>query len=158
MASEIIEQLIASNPDSPPETIARIVYEKHRVLAIDIIAREIIHVRRIIDRASEETDVDELLDAMQPTKPLFRASERLKAGDVTAEFMSILTAKFALGNGERVTWGEATVEQHETRLRLIMANIKGLSETADRHRKAISLLRQTGAKCIGDLAAKGAVA
>ena len=57
----------------------------------------------------------------------------------------LLASGFILSNGSKVTWGDATVEQHEDRLttftRLAVANAEG----AARHQQAIEALRESGA-------------
>jgi hypothetical protein len=50
---------------------------------------------------------------------------------------SLLASSFALGDGTQTTWGEATVEQHEQRIRMLEANIRGNGEALQRHEAAV---------------------
>lgn len=49
----------------------------------------------------------------------------------------LLDSEFALGDGTTVTWGDATVEQHEARALMFEGQAKAGIEGAVRHRKAI---------------------
>lgn len=69
--------------------------------------------------------------------------------EVTAELMETL---FALGDGSRVTWGDATIDQHEQRLDMLKGNLSGLAETAGRHARAIEMLKESGAGSLRELA------
>lgn len=57
----------------------------------------------------------------------------------------LLGSEFALPNGQRVTWGEATAEQHATRLAMFMDKAAANLEGAARHRKALDELEKMGA-------------
>lgn len=57
--------------------------------------------------------------------------------DVTEE---LLHTEFALGGGQRVTWGEASAEQHRQRIELLSKNAAANVEAAARHEKAIEML------------------
>lgn len=52
----------------------------------------------------------------------------------------LLSSTFALGDGQRVTWGTATYEQHQRRITLLEANVLANSETLKRHYAALKLL------------------
>lgn len=68
--------------------------------------------------------------------------------EVTKELMETL---FALGDGTRVTWGEATITQHEQRLAMLTGNIEGLADTAARHRRAIEMIQEAGVTSLREL-------
>lgn len=68
--------------------------------------------------------------------------------EVTTE---LLNSVFALGDGTRVTWGDATVEQHQQRIDLLTGMAAGTLETAARHHAAISMLEEAGATCLKQL-------
>jgi hypothetical protein len=63
----------------------------------------------------------------------------------------LLETAFALGDGQRVTWGDATVEQHEQRIRFLTTQAAGTLETASRHQAAIGMIREASAMCLRDL-------
>lgn len=65
----------------------------------------------------------------------------------------LLETFFALGDGIRVTWGSATIEQHEQRIAMLERNALGVIETAARHRAAVRVLRDSGRRSLAELAA-----
>jgi hypothetical protein len=56
----------------------------------------------------------------------------------------LLRSDFALADGTKVTWGDASREQHEWRVDMHEKNAAAGIEGAARHRAAISLLDQSG--------------
>lgn len=73
--------------------------------------------------------------------------------EITAE---LLGTSFALGNGHSVTWGEATVEDHQLRLQMLTANVLGNFETMHLHEQAISLIQKQGVSRLADAQAVAA--
>lgn len=64
-----------------------------------------------------------------------------------------LAFTFSLGDGTRVAWGVATIEQHEQRIALLERQQDNVQRTIDRHRLAIQQIRKTpGASCLNDVA------
>jgi hypothetical protein len=61
--------------------------------------------------------------------------------EVTAE---LLETVFALGDGQRVTWGDATVDQHQQRIGMLMQNMYANAETAARHQAAVGMIEAAG--------------
>lgn len=68
--------------------------------------------------------------------------------EVTEE---LLGSDFALGDGRRVTWAEATVADHEQRVAMLETSAVGTLETAARHRAAIEMLRRHGVKTLAEV-------
>ena len=68
--------------------------------------------------------------------------------EVTAELLDV---KFALGNGTKVTWGKATVEQHRQYVAMLSTQVAGVAETAARHAAAIRMCEEAGVSCLGEL-------
>jgi len=56
----------------------------------------------------------------------------------------LLDSEISLPDGTRVLWGDATIEQHEARKNMLTNQAVGIVETAAKHEKAISELRQAG--------------
>ena len=56
----------------------------------------------------------------------------------------LLDTAFALGDGRRIRWGAATVEDHKQRVQLLQGNAVGNLQTAARHLVAIRELEQSG--------------
>lgn len=65
----------------------------------------------------------------------------------------LLNTAFALGDGRRVAWGEATVEEHRQRVQLLQGNVEGNLQAAARHLVAIRDLEGAGVKTLFDLVA-----
>lgn len=63
----------------------------------------------------------------------------------------LLGSEFALPDGSRTTWGEATVGQHRDRVAMFTANAQANLEGAARHEKAIAELVASGAHTLSDL-------
>lgn len=56
----------------------------------------------------------------------------------------LLDSTFAMPDGKRVTWGEATLAQHSTRANMFATNVLVNAEGAARHRLAIVALTTSG--------------
>lgn len=75
--------------------------------------------------------------------------------EVTAE---LLATSFALGDGRMVTWGEATIDDHTARLRVLGGNVLGNLETMALHEQAIDLLRDRHVARLAEITTAQAVA
>lgn len=75
--------------------------------------------------------------------------------EITAE---LLGTSFALHDGRMVTWGEATVEDHQTRLKALSENIIGNFTTMALHEQAIEALDTAGVRTLSDVPVPMAVA
>ena len=62
----------------------------------------------------------------------------------------LLSSTFALADGSLVSWGSATVDQHEARRDLLLANASGNLSSAARHEAALRLLAERHAQCLDD--------
>lgn len=65
----------------------------------------------------------------------------------------LLEAQFAMNDGRLVTWGEATREEHQERLKMFTANAVANLEGGARHKQALSTLDATGATCLNEAVA-----
>lgn len=70
----------------------------------------------------------------------------------------LLATTFAVGDGERPTYGEATLDQHRRCVEMLLGNAVGNLETAAYHKVAIDLITATGADTLAEALALGAVA
>ena len=68
--------------------------------------------------------------------------------EVTEE---LLSSVFALGDGRRVTWGEATVDDHKTRIVMLENQMIGTGQTASLHMKAIEMIQSNGVMKLADV-------
>lgn len=60
----------------------------------------------------------------------------------------LLGSGFKLGDGSATTWGAATIEQHESRIRMLMNNVEGNIDAMKRHEAAVIVLAGSGAACL----------
>ena len=65
----------------------------------------------------------------------------------------LLDSTFAMRDGTRVAWGDATVEQHRERAEMFEANAIANAQGAARHRYAIDALEAAGARSLRELGA-----
>lgn len=64
---------------------------------------------------------------------------------------SMLDQSFVLPDGTRVTWGAATVAQHELRAHSLETMATSTLETAARHRTAVQALKSAGVDTLREL-------
>ncbi|WP_284984318.1 hypothetical protein [Arthrobacter sp. efr-133-TYG-118] len=64
----------------------------------------------------------------------------------------LLDSEFALPDGTRLTWGDATIEHHEQRVVMFTNNAIANAEGAARHQKAINDLREAGRATLREMA------
>lgn len=66
------------------------------------------------------------------------------------EVRRLLNETFALGDGSKVRWGQATRAEHSQRIIMLTKQSAGIEATAERHRNAIAMLDFAGAVCLDD--------
>jgi hypothetical protein len=69
----------------------------------------------------------------------------------------LLASEFALGDGRRVTWRDATEADHEQRIALQTRNAGAALEDAAMHTAAIETIRAAGVETLGEAVAMGEV-
>jgi hypothetical protein len=99
-------------------------------------------VRQIEERATADRQAD--------MRALLNAYAKACRMEWTADLLAL---SFAVDNsGATVTWGGATVEQHQTRVEMLSANAIANAEAAARHQAAIEDITSTpGAACLSDV-------
>lgn len=85
---------------------------------------------------------EKLVQSMKHTIDRYRDELRMEWTD------ELLRSDFSLGDGTKVTWGDATREQHEWRAEMHTKNAAAGVEGAARHRAAIRLLDESGANSL----------
>jgi hypothetical protein len=80
-----------------------------------------------------------------------QATRSGKRVDPTGERRQLLDESFAVGDGRRVKWGEATVADHRARIEMLTKLRDGIDATLVRHMDAISQLEQAHARCLNDI-------
>jgi hypothetical protein len=63
----------------------------------------------------------------------------------------LLSESFALGDGRRVLWGEATAEEHLERAAMLQQMADGVLRSRQSHIDAADLIRLLGVRCLNDL-------
>lgn len=105
------------------------------------------------DSSSEVNEADFALWRMNNAfEGLRQATRREVQLELTAE---LLQASFAVGEGRQVSWGDATVNDHLTRIQLLLSQAGGNVSTANRHKAAIHLLQKNGVKTLNEVKPKG---
>lgn len=67
----------------------------------------------------------------------------------------LLASTFALGDGTVVTWGQATISQHEQRSAMLTTMAMGTLGTSAKHIAAINTLKQLGVNNLDEMLAVG---
>lgn len=62
----------------------------------------------------------------------------------------LLSSGFKLADGTILIWADATVEQHQERIDMLMGNAAGNLEAAARHEAAVRTIEAAGAKTLGE--------
>jgi hypothetical protein len=103
--------------------------------------------------AEEPTEAPDETPPAQPTddaKPTGRAAEREDLPN-RVELARLARQEIALGDGVRVTWGEATPAQLAQRMVMLDKKIAGLQATYDGLERIYKLVVSRGASCLDEL-------
>jgi hypothetical protein len=148
---------VAEQSETDARALARRAIAEVPELCVDPLADRIEHLWREGARREERAQLDRFVAAVAARVGVMEQPGIVapKASNASLLFPS---GTFALGDGTRVTWGRATVEQHEQRIALLRKLIAGLEQTIAMHEAAIRLLRATGARCLEEIEAMEAVA
>ena len=149
--NERIESVVSSGT---PENIEQEPGEVIEECARRYIASQV-KLRDRADGRSRET-----VAKFDSTVSTAKARLRAKANLITTELAqslhkewsaALLAGEFALPNGERVSWSEATSAQHDLRASQLEGLAAGDLATASIHRQAINDLRTAGVATLGEL-------
>lgn len=78
-----------------------------------------------------------------------KISDRIAPWRAAMEFTeAFLATEFATGDGRRVTWGDATRDDHVQRIEWMTRSIKGMEEDIDLHRRVLKVLEEAGAETL----------
>lgn len=128
--------------DNEHSLAKRALKECETVDLVTVISREIVRLWRMDNHRVEQEWFTPLKAKMG--KPASMSSE-------------LSSSPFAPGDGSRVTWGEATIDDHRQRVAMLKGQRSGLDRTIKRHEEAIVALEKSGARCLNDLLAKAEV-
>ena len=143
-----IRKVAADDPTADPLDLARSVLSGLRKDdLLPLIAREIKDAQRFHSRTVERAFFDRGFRAAVEAVPSPEEARAVALGD----FMELYNTRFRLGDGTSVTWGQATIEQHEIRLAMLRKLRAGLDRTIEQHERALVLLRTSGAPCLEEV-------
>lgn len=153
-----VTRAIDANPGLPHHVLARkiaadIGEEGLVKLATERIERMIVSERRrrIRNLETDHTDSDGKGD---PAKwaAVDALLEEFRTRVIVEWTNDLLASEFAVGDGTHVTWGDATREQHITRIGLLTRNARGNLEAIRRHESAVSTIAEHhGATCLNEV-------
>lgn len=144
---ERINKEVAATTEATADAIAqRVMRMCSRDDLVPLLVAAIENVQRAYVRRDEQRHLAKLVASFRPS--LLPSVPSIG----TSEFLPLLRRTIKVGKGNRTTWGLATIEEHKTRLAMLMAQRNGLTETIRRHEEAIRLLEESGATCLAELA------
>ena len=149
-----MDQWCARYPDMSARKLAQRIIREDPDLVVQIVTDAVDHERRVLVREKEGQSVTEMLKSMRGGDASAPVPDNARSA--VALFADILREKFALGNGMTVTWGEAKRSQHEQRIGMLRAMIRGTEQTINLHEKALELLKANEAECLNELAVPAA--
>ena len=141
---QLIHAALEETPDGDPHDIARRI--RRKVSAEDmlrLLAREVEWTQRGLARIVEH-------EAMMAFRARFAESLPPLPG-VDPGLRALFRSAFSLGDGTSVTWGAATIEQHEQRIAFLELQRNGINRTIAQHQDAIRLITEAGTTCLDDL-------
>lgn len=144
---------------SPREAAAAAVSQASDPDAIAAMATEFI-IRILADRdrargvaAERQATRGRAMPARADVDRVATAIDQFRTATQTRWTQQLLATTFPRGDGTVVTWGEATVDDHEARRQMFAKNAVYNLEGAARHEQAIQDLRAADAETLGDLVA-----
>lgn len=140
-----IEAMIMSGTIDPRASHAALVHMAERWLADQHRRRMRAEARHVETAATHRTRATAITHE-RVTALAARIVER-----TTQDWGQLLDKAFALADGTRVTWGEATVEQHEARADMLKIMAAGDLETAALHMSAVRDIRAGNAETLGEV-------
>lgn len=136
-------------PSEDPKVIAEDLL--HNVLTsddvIDILAEHVMHYQRLHVLSCEKR----VFQSFFKTNTSLSTTVRSSVADIAFQLSGLFDKEMKLGDGTSVTWGKATIEQHEQRIAVLEKIRDGIDDTISRHREAISILQKAKAKCLEEI-------
>lgn len=159
-----VMQAIESHPELPHHVLARVVADdigdqELRALATERIERMIVAERRKQIREIEELATD--ISSARLGDPAKWAAvdmllDEFRNAVIVNWTSDLLGSQFAVGDGQTVTWGQATAGQHLARIQLLTQNARGNLEAIRRHEAAIATIAERHAICLDEAVSVGA--
>lgn len=141
-----------SDEDVARRLIATMGRKEQMIWLVRLVTREVEWHRRAQTRHVESRGFTALFEAGVSKAPAAKISTASVDDDVSSDdFRALFRQRFALGDGVRVGWGEATVDQHRQRIAMLRGLQNGIELTITRHEKAIEMIEKSKATCLDDL-------
>lgn len=137
-----IRRAIASGEESDKAIAADVLAKLPKRAFIDLVSREVAHIRRDLSRGAEQ----------RAFREMFALADRAETELLVQPLQPIFENDFALGDSFQAMWGSATVAEHRRRIALLTKIRIGLDDTIRRHEEAIALIERAGAQCLDDIA------
>jgi hypothetical protein len=115
-------------------------------MLVAYIADRIDHLRRGDLRDREIQDVAPILRAMGSSAPPILSRRDLKTGEMRQIVLPV--EPFSLGDGTKVSWADATIEQHMQRITILRKIAQGTEASIQRHKMAIKRIKAAGVTCL----------
>jgi hypothetical protein len=146
--ADAIDELISrGEPDAVAEADMSVLVEcARRYVSSAIEQRNRSVVRKRERRAVDTSAIDDALVARM------RVAARDYADRAVQWTVELLESSFALPDGTRVRWGDATVSQHADRASALESQAASVVETAALHRQAIDAIRDRNVNTLREVA------
>lgn len=148
MRPETLSEWVEANPNQDAQTLASKIIDKLPTEElVRLVAEEIDHIRRMKARVAEAEAFRSFRPSIKPGR--VERKQHINAG----AFRAVIGSTFKVGNGVEVSWGQATIEQHEQRVAMLERMRNGLDDTIRNHKATIAAMRDAGVNCLDDLLA-----
>lgn len=152
-------EYVAAHPDETDAELAKRAVLDEPEMVIPIIAERIRHERRAPVREVEQEQVRKFLSGPHGWKNLKKDDNYYLSAEKVRETVrrraSFLDDEIALDvDGNKVTWGEATVEQLRSRRSMLASQIAGTRQSMKLVDLAIKRIEEAGVSCLNDIADK----
>lgn len=138
-------------PHEDPEVLAeRALLKLRKVQIIPLVAEHLARLQRLI---AHENEVRAFTEVFRRNRGAVAMPMIVPTNDL---FRDLFLQRFSVGDGREVTWGDATVEDHEARIAFLELQARGLMDTVERHRASIALITAAGATCLKEAYASAA--
>jgi len=148
---DIIRDELEFDPAATDEVIAeRALRRKPDILPL--VEAHVGQVRRESARRVERKALDTMIARLGPARKIEPKSLDVRRVMVSQELLALRRQHLDLGDGQRVRWGEATVDQLKQRLVMLETQVRGITATMTQLRYVVSVLELAGASCLNELA------
>ena len=144
---ERISEAVNSHPETNTEELATEIYgnvtkkDLRPLLFTEVRRRQRLDVQHL-----ERSTIEDLIAKSQQDKaykppPL----PKIDAATLIQRFSELFDQKLSIDQlGHATTWGQATIDEHKSRVAMLTSNRVALDANIERHRLAIRLLQETG--------------